>query len=463
MTANLMALAAFEQEQRPPEFADESLALRFAARHADNLRFVDGWSKWFQWDGTRWKVDSTLHAFDRARAECREASAECGSPKIAVSVASAKTVAAVERLARADRRLAATVDQWDTDPWRLNTPGGTVDLKTGKLRPHDARDYITCITAVAPSGDCPLWHSFLKRITDSNVELIAFLKRYIGYSLTGSTREQALAFAYGTGANGKSTFLNTVANMLADYAIVATAETFTTSKTDRHPTELAMLRGRRFVIAQEAEQGRRWAENRIKALTGGDKIVARFMRQDFFEFPAEFKLFLVGNHKPSLRSVDEAVRRRFNLVPFTVTIPREERDPDLAEKLKTEWPGILAWALEGCLEWQREGLQPPEIVRKATDDYLANEDALGQWLGECCDVRDGFYTTVAELFASWSQWAQKAGEVVGSQKAFSQALAARGFEKKQQAGTNRAGFKGITVRTCQFHGGAEPAGPLSRV
>jgi putative DNA primase/helicase len=233
-------------------------------------------------------------------------------------------------------------DQWDFDPWLLNTPAGVVDLRTGMIGPHNPNHYMTKITAVAPAGDCPLWHKILARITGGNTELQDFLMRVMGYCLTGITREHALFFGYGTGANGKGTFLNTMTAILAGYAAVAPMETFTATPTDRHPTDLAMLRGARLVTAQETEEGRRWAESRIKAMTGGDPISARFMRQDFFTFLPLFKLFIAGNHKPGLRGVDEAMRRRLNLIPFTVTISVADRDVQLADKLKPEMPGILA-------------------------------------------------------------------------------------------------------------------------
>jgi putative DNA primase/helicase len=318
---------------------------------------------------------------------------------------------------------------------------------------------MTKITAVGPGGECPLWHAVLARITGGDGELIDFLQRVAGYSLTGLTRDHAMFFGYGTGANGKGTFLNTLTGIMGTgptgYATIAPMETFTASQSDRHPTDLAMLRGARLVTAQETEEGRRWAESKIKALTGGDPITARRMRQDFFTFTPTFKLFIAGNHKPGLRGVDEAMRRRLNLIPFTVTIPKAERDPELPEKLKTEWPGILAWAIEGCLHWQQIGLNAPASVREATDDYLEAEDALGQWIAERClvagQVTNGraimrpLYATTAQLFGSWKDWAEQAGEFVPSQKRFSQALAARGFLPKRQDGTGRMGFQGIEV------------------
>jgi putative DNA primase/helicase len=439
-----------EAIDRPIEYADESLALRFTAQHEHDLRYVHLWGRWLRWDGRRWRTDETLETFDLARAIARAASAEIvernGPAKVASSVASAKTVAAIERLARADRRHATRTEDWDADPWLLNTPGGTVDLRTGRLRPHAREDLITKITAVAAGGECPLWLAFLDRVFRSDQELIAFAQRMLGYSLTGSIRDHALFFLYGTGGNGKGVFLNTWHKIMGDYSCIASMETFVASKTERHPTDLAMLRGARAVMAQETEEGQRWAESRIKALTGGDAISARFMRQDFFTFEPAFKLMIAGNHKPSLRNVDEAVRRRFNLVPFTVTIPKAERDPNLPQKLEAEWPGILAWAIEGCLEWQRIALAPPPAVLDATEGYLADEDAIGRFLDERCEVGDMLaMEEVKELFASWRDWCNATGEYAGSTKRFSQNLETRGFQRIQHPSNRRACFAGIRL------------------
>jgi putative DNA primase/helicase len=350
-------------DARPPAFSDEALALRFADQHADMLRYVAAWGRWLSWAGAHWQFDDTLLAFDRARQVCRAAAAECNKPKVAAVLASAKTVAAVERLAKADRRLAATVGQWDADPWLLNTPTGVIDLHTGQTRAQRPDDYMTRITSVAPGGECRTFLTVLQRAMAGDAEMVAFLQRMFGYGLTGSTREHALFFCHGTGANSKSVLLSTVSGILGDYHRTAPIETFTASSGERHPTDLAGLRGARLVTSIETEEGRRWAESRIKSLTGGDPVAARFMRQDFFEYVPQFKLVIAGNHKPGLRAVDEAIRRRFHLIPFTVTIPLEERDQELTDKLKGEWPGILAWMVKGCLEWQRQGLRPPEAVR----------------------------------------------------------------------------------------------------
>jgi putative DNA primase/helicase len=431
-------------DRRPPAFSDDALAQRFAERHADNLRYVAKWGQWFRYDGTHWLQDDTLHAFDLARRICRDASAECnGKEGEKAALASAKTVAAVERLARSDRRIAATIDQWDADPWLLNTPDGVIDLRTGKMRAHRADDYMTKLTSVGPSGRCPIFLAFLARITAGDAEIIAYLRRVLGYALTGITREHALFFGYGTGANGKSVMLSTVAGLLGDYHKTAPIETFTASNVDRHPTDLAMLRGARLVTATETEEGRQWAESRIKSLTGGDRVSARFMRQDFFEFIPQFKLIIAGNHKPGLRSVDEAIRRRFHLIPFAVTIPPEERDSELTEKMKAEWPGILAWIIEGCLEWQSEGLAAPMAVTAATAEYLESEDTIVAWIEERCERDPNAWASSAALFASWTSWATKAGEALGSQKKFCQKLRDRHFHKHDV--TAGRGFNGLRI------------------
>lgn len=442
-------------EAIPPEFSDESLALEFAVRHAPDLRYVHTWSRWLYWTGTHWKTDDTLLAFDHARLICREASQRAAKvnrkagAKIAAMITSAQKVAAVERLAKADRRLAATVDQWDVEPFILNTPSGVVDLRTGRLRAHRQDDHCTKVTAIGPADagtPCPQWLRFLHRVTDGDGELIGFLQRVAGYALTGSTKEHALFFAYGTGRNGKGVFINTLTRILHDYAEIGSMDTFTASSVSQHPTDLAKLRGARLVTAQETEEGRRWAESKIKALTGGDPITARFMRQDFFTFEPAFKLVIAGNHKPGLRGVDEAMRARFNLIPFSVTIPAAERDPDLPEKLKAEWPAILRWMIDGCLEWQRDGLQPPAAVKAATDEYLDAEDNFGLWLAEDCIRSAMARENTADLFAAWCRWAERNGEFAGKSKHFSQNMDARGFAASREGGTGVRGFAGVSLR-----------------
>jgi putative DNA primase/helicase len=452
-----------DDDARPPAFSDEALALRFAEQHAGQLRYVSRWARWLVWDENRWRFDETLTALNMARRLCRHVSAEAGKEsKLAVAIASAKTDFAVERLARSDPRLAATTEQWDSNPWLLNTPAAIIDLLTGKARPHRPTEYMTKLTGVAPDPGCaaPTWKRFLHRVTGGDAELSSFLKRGAGYALTGSTQEHALFFLYGTGANGKSTFINAVTAAAGDYHRAAPIETFTASSGERHPTDLAGLRGARLVTSVETEEGRRWAESKIKALTGGDKIAARFMRQDFFEFTPTFKLMIAGNHKPGLRSVDEAIRRRFHLVPFTVTIPPNERDAHLPEKLKAELPGILAWMIEGCRDWRERGLAPPDAVRAATTAYLEGEDALAAWIEEATENNPTAWEASPALFKSWKAWAERAGEWVGSQRKFTQRLEDRGDAigvRKGRDNAGRRGFFGLRV-IDMAHAKARPEG-----
>jgi putative DNA primase/helicase len=419
---NIIRLAELQEKGTLKPDSEDALALAFAERYADKLRYVHMWGRWLRYDGTSWDYDDTLHVFDMVRDICREAALLSG--KSSNITPSAKTVAAVERLARSDRRLAATTAQWDAQPWLLvtgdETVGAAFDLQTGLHRPPEASDYITKRTAcrAAPPGTPhPLFTAFLDRITSGDKELQQFLQRYVGYCLSGITTEHVFVFGHGTGANGKGTFLNTVQGVFGNYATTAHVSTFMASRTEQHPTDLAKLAGARLVVAQETQKGRRWDEVKIKAITGGDTIAARFMRQDFFDFVPTFKIFVTGNYKPTLSAVDEAMHRRLLLVPF--------------EKLKPEWPAIVRWAIEGCLAWQALGLEPPTSVLEATAQYFSDQDVLKQWRDEC--TADGgplALTRTKELFASWKTWAEERNLKAGSEKAFSETLAGCGFTKK---------------------------------
>jgi putative DNA primase/helicase len=428
-----------------PEFSEEAIALELASRHRDGLRFVARWNQWFVWGGTCWREDETREVFSIARGLCRETALPINKPSERKRIASAKTRAAVVSLASEDPRLAATVDQWDTDPWLLNTPAGVIDLRTGRLREHRVDDYVTKQAAAAPGGACPKWLAFMKEVTAGDEELQAYLQRIGGYCLTGTTHEHQLFFLYGTGNNGKSVFVKTLAGILGDYHRATSIETFTVSQAERHPTEIAGLRGARLVTSTETEEGRRWAEARIKELTGGDKITARFMRQDFFDFYPQFKLLFSGNHMPRLRAVNKAITRRFNRIPFAVTVPAERVNVYLADELREEWPGIFAWLVEGCLAWQRDGLKPPEAVTIATEHYFESQDVLGDWLDDCCDVGGRHWANTHDLFASWKVWAEERNEFVGQDKLLAQRLEDRGF--KRYRFNQQRGFIGLRLRT----------------
>jgi putative DNA primase/helicase len=426
--------------------SEDSLALAFVDRHGNELRYVSIWGKWLKWTGTHWDIEKTLAVFDKARKICRETAARCEKNSAANSITKAKVVAAVEMLSRSDRRVAAIVEQWDADPWALNTPAGIVNLKTGETRTHDPGDFATKITAAAPNGECPLFLGFLETVFAGDKELIAYIQKFFGYVLTGETIEHAMMFFYGTGANGKSVLVSTITGILGSYHRTAPIETFTASNMPRHSTDLAGLMGARLVTAVETEEGRRWAESKIKTLTGGDKIAAQFMRQDYFEYTPAFKLVIAGNHKPGLRSVDEAIRRRLNLVLFGLTIPVEKRDKHLAQKLQAEWPGILQWAIQGCLKWQAEGLTPPRAVVEATAAYLESEDAISAWIEERCECKESFQDTSGNLFKSWKAWADLMGEQALSRKEFSAKLEGRnGIERRRIGNAGTRGYSGIRV------------------
>jgi putative DNA primase/helicase len=268
------------------------------------------------------------------------------------------------------------------------------------------------------------------------------MQQWFGYCLTGDTREHALAVLYGPGGNGKSVCINTLVAILGDYAVTSSMETFTASRFDRHSTDLAMLRGARLVTATETEDGRAWAEARIKQLTGGDLITARFMRQDNFTFRPEFKLMIAGNHAPSLRNVDDAMRRRLLIAPFTAR-PKAP-DPHLETKLRAEHGMILNWAIEGCLSWQLVGLSRPKIITAATDDYFADQDLLAQWLDEWCDQGERRSERPSDLYQSWMRFSRAAGEEPGTLKSFVSELQRRGFEPGKANGVRV--YRGVSLR-----------------
>ena len=424
---------------------EDGLATAFTRRYGDDWRYCAQWGKWLVWTGIRWNPDQLLYIQHLSRNICRAASFKAESPRLRVRLASSSTISAVERIARSDPKHASMADHWDADVWLMNTPGGVVDLRSGVIRSHDRADRITKVCTAIPKGDCPTWHSFLSDVTGADAELMVYLQRMVGYCLTGVTSEHALFFLYGTGANGKSVFVNVIATILGDYAANAPMDTFMETRSDRHPTDLAGLRGARFVASIETEQGRRWNESKIKTITGGDKVSARFMRQDFFDYTPHFKLVIAGNHKPSIRNVDEAMKRRLHLIPFTVTIPPERRDGKLTEKLIGERDGILAWALEGCLLWQQSGIKQPQSVMDATEEYFEAEDAMGRWIEDRCVLHGNAKALTFELFNDWKQWAESNGEFLGSMRRFSDALLTRRFEKWRN-GSGMRGFVGIGLK-----------------
>lgn len=432
-----LGLGGRKEPEHMFDSTEDGLALEFVDAHRSDLRYTAAWRRWHRWDGTRWVEDTTVKVFDLARETCRNAAV--GDPTRKTALKSAHTVASVVTLASSDQRISVIPDSWDKDRWLLNTPTGLIDLRTGKLRTHDPAAGITKVTAVGPAGDCPTWKKHIEPVTAGNSDLADYLQRFAGYTLTGETNEEALAFFYGTGQNGKDTFVTTHQFILADYARSASMSTFTESKNERHPTDLAGLEGARLVIANETSGGSRWDEERIKLLTGGGVVSARFMRGDFFDYLPRFKLWIMGNHKPSLRHVDLAIRRRLHLIPFTVQI--KSPDKTFKQRLRPEWAGILAWAIEGCLQWQRVGLNPPAAVLDATEEYFADYDTLGHWLAERCEQDRNAQAGSTEAYSDWKLWTETRKEHTGPQKAFTQMLKDRGFKQKKDNTMYFVGFR----------------------
>ena len=391
------------------ELTEHGVALAFARKHRDELHYCHTAGAWFVWKGTHWAKNETRLAFAEARA-LAAALSDGAEFKIRAAARRATFAGAVERFAQADPTFAVTVAAWDRDPWLLGTPGGTVDLRTGVMRTAQRRDMITRVTAVAPAAQavCPLWLSFLQQATGGDDALIGFLQRWCGYCLTGTTREHALLFIFGHGGNGKSVFLNVVSGILGAYHATAAMDTFTDSGGSRHLAFLAMLAGARMVTAAETEEGRPWAETKIKEMTGGTAVTANFMRQNPFTYVPQFKITITGNHKPVLRTVDDAARRRFDIVPFLHKPARPDRE--LETKLCAEWPGILQWMIDGCLDWQRIGLARPAIVAETTADYFAAQDVFGLWKAERCIVDPQLMERPSRLLNDLNAWLNGNGE-----------------------------------------------------
>ncbi len=438
-------------DQLPPGVSDDDLALRFTERHVSELRYVPAWDRWLIWDGCRWAHDEKKRVLDLARELCRDVLDEqldrekfltdVQTKALRNRLGSAATVYALTRLAGSDPRHAVAVRQLDADPWSLNTPGGILDLRTGTLRPHDPAALHTRVTGATPGGDCPIFRRILERV-QPDPAVRAYLQRLAGYGLTGSSRDHVLSFWHGGGRNGKGTVAHAIRRALGDYGLEIPAETLMESHHDRHLTEIAVLHGARLVVGSEIDSGRRWNESRLKRLTGGDPISARYIGKDLFEFEPTHTLVIVGNAKPGLRAVDEAIRARLHLVPFEVTIPLLERDTTLAEQLAAEYGGILAWALVGCLDWQASGLAPPQSIQAATAAYLVGEDMLQAWIEECCERRGQL--TLAAAHRSYRQWCERSGAIVLGRNQFGDQLEAHGFQRGSDR-TRAVVFAGLSL------------------
>ncbi len=427
----------------PRALTDLGNGERFAARYGGQVRYVAAWDKWLLWDGRRWREDATAEVMRLAKFTAKSIHAEAAIAededvqkkitKWAFDSQSRSRLEAMLALAKSEPPIAIAYSSLDADPWLLNCENGTVCLRTGELRPHDPADLLTKSTGIefaADAGeDAVLWAEFLHTTFAGDRELIRFVQRLLGVSLIGEQKEHLFPIAYGTGANGKSVLFGVVQDSLGEYAITAAPNLFTVKRGDSHPTELADLHGRRLAVLNETQDGAKLNEGLIKSITGGDRIKARRMREDFWEFAPSHTAYLVTNHRPVVSGTDHGIWRRLRLLPFTVTIPAERQDRDLPEKLRTEGPAILRWMVQGCLDWQRHGLGEPAAVKVATEGYRAESDTIGRWLEECCLVQGSAQAKAAGLLDSFNKWAQTVHEGEGSATWLGRKLAEKGFTK----------------------------------
>jgi putative DNA primase/helicase len=424
---------------------DDSNAELFITIHGEDARWCPAWGKWLIWTGSHWKCDERLD-IDRLAADVPKmlykhaSESNDSAQRKEISTLARKLENVVKRTAMitsAKHRLVVHHSELDKKHFLLNASNGTIDLETGKIKQHAITDSLThgLYVPYIPSSSCPTWILFLSQVFGNDPSLIRFIQRAIGYSLTGDVREQVLLICHGNGSNGKSVFLNILRKLLGSLSWQAAPDLLMSDKNRRHPTEQADLFGKRVVICQETAEGRRFDEVLVKQLTGGDAITARRMHEDNWSFEPTHKLWLSTNHKPEIKGTDHAIWRRMRLIPFAAkfsddTEPR--KDPKMECRLTQELPGILAWAVQGCIAWQQEGLEPPAAVRAATSSYQAEMDMLAAWMGECCVQSKTAVTSATELYRNFSAWCESNGERAESQRKFSMKLTERGMKKEDR-------------------------------
>jgi putative DNA primase/helicase len=398
-------------------------AERFVAQHGADIRFSHSSNEWLLWDGTRYAIDKTGGIERKAKEFAKSSYFQAAKSNLQGSASllwgrtsmSRNHINSVIHFARTEPGIPVTADQLDADRWLFNCRNGTIDLRSGKLGEHRRHDLITRLAPVEyhPNAKCPRWEEYLHRVMSGNIELIGFLQRAVGYSLTGETKEHALFIPYGTGKNGKTTFVETVRKIFGDYVKVAEANLLLQRRSEGPRNDIARLAGARLVLTSETGAGGKLDEALVKRLTGGDTMIARFLYQEFEEFYPSAKFWLTTNNKPQIQGRDLAIWRRIKLIPFQVTIPDHEQDKDLGQKFVVELSGILAWAVKGCLEWQRVGLRPPAEVLAATKEYEQESDELREFLEDCCVVeKTNQSRTVfnSRLFKAWQNHCERNGQ-----------------------------------------------------
>ena len=441
----------------PRALTDLGNAERLIDRFGDSLHY-SGALGWLIWNDKNWVADETGQVERFAKLTVRDTLREASDAeeheqrkalsKWAIRSESASAIANLIQLARTEEGVPVRTDDLDTNPWLLTVANGTLDLRTGALGPHRRTDMITKASPVTynPAATCPRWLEFLHRIMEGDEARVSYLQRAIGYSLTGDTSERAMFVLYGKGKNGKSTLLTVISELVGDFATRTPTETLMQKQTGGIPNDIAQLRGARFVFASEAEDGRRLAESLIKDLTGEDVISARFMRQEFFRFQPTFKIWFSTNHRPVIRGTDEAIWDRLKLIPFNYRFKDGEQRPkhEVLAEFRAEMPGILAWAVRGCLEWRNDGLGVSEAIHSATAEYRVDMDTLGAWIADECVESPLETEGSAALYEDYKRWAENGGERPLTNKAFSQRLVERGFTKKRV--TKGYSFSGIRVK-----------------
>ena len=450
-------VATSSQEGR--HLTDLGNAERLVRLHGDRIRYVREWGTWLVWDGTRWAKDRTGEVERLAQATVREMHKEAlglkdraqseGLSKHAYQSEREARIKSMVSLGRVMDGIPLVPEDLDSDPWLFNVLNGTIDLRTGTLQKHRQADGITKLAPVKfnPDARAKRWYAFLREVMGRNQDLVRFIQRAVGYSLTGTTTEHVLLFLYGQGQNGKTTLLKLLLDAFGDYGKQSEPELLLRKRGDAHPTGVADLQGSRLVATSEIDAGRHMAESLLKSLTGGDRITARFMRQNFFEFEPSHTIWLAANHRPVIKGTDVAIWRRIKLIPFDVVIPEQDRDSDLPEKLKAELPGILAWAVRGCLEWRKKGLAAPAEVTAATQSYRDDMDVVGEFIAEHCVLELNVTVSATKLYEKYKEWAEAAGERKLTQKNFGLRIAERGFEKEKNSKTRRWMYVGIGLGT----------------
>src|SRR6266853_4141325 len=424
---------------------------------------------WYGWSGKHWQADDVQRIFRAALNTVRSITAELPLHLEGVKdeddiKAVTKAVhgwakesesrghlTAMEFLARSARGAAVSIHEFDRDKWLFNASNGTLNLRSGDFKPQDQSDMITQLSPVAyePKAECPLWKAFLSDVMAGDQELVDYLQRAVGYSLTGSTEEHCLFMNYGTGRNGKTTFLEAVKHVLGTYAQAAPMTAFLDTGNDNGVrNDIARLVGARFVTAVEADAGKRLAESLVKQLTGGDTIAARFLFKEYFDFKPQFKLWMGTNHKPVIHGTDEGIWRRIRLIPWTVYIPDGKKDETLPEKLRAEAPGILRWAIEGLEEYHKHGLMDPEIVTKATEEYRGAEDMISRFLEECCEVSAAHDAPARKLYERYKEWAEDMKEYVLKERKFAEGMQEHDRKSKQKSvgGKMNRVYEGLRIR-----------------